>query len=91
MKLIDLRDRVKEDTEIQITPKRALEQALKLHEERNFPHDEVIIIFHTTEEENEIYQVIQGGGCSNAEVVWHLEQTKKGILEDNVEYEEWLK
>jgi hypothetical protein len=71
MKLVKLSDKSKK---IQLSPDEALQKAI----DTDFGKVQAIVVLY----DGTSYEYWQGGGCTNAEMVWHLEQMKMAVLED---------
>ena len=72
MTVISLRE--KSET-IQLTPKEALEEALRTP----FEPDEVMILLYNQEENS--YEFWQGGGITSESILWHIKKYERCLLD----------
>lgn len=71
---------------IQRTPEEALQEAVGMLKSKGYDAEQVLVIIFDSkaDQSKSAYRWIQGGGCTNADLLWHCCQMKKGIIDGDL-------
>ncbi len=75
-----LKEVAPEGHHIQRTPEEALEEAKTMLKSAGYDCEQLLVIMFDEHAETSPYRWIQGGGCTQADLLWHVSKMQAGII-----------